>query len=270
MHPTEECHHQAARSFSNGRVIDGHEFGSGWTSASILKPYCGAVSVWQQDIVATIAQVADVDVRNKLTMVHFHTFSYITASNDDTYTCKHAHTCTVTHTHTHTHVHTPPPTTTTTLHSRAKNEPAPSSMFNVSILQIESTTNTDELQQLLSEDDFLFCLDSGYTKPLAHVTVQDKEEMIQIVALDYLVYRSQAETDQLIEGLKTADILGLLRKHPLQMSALFHGGHQELTADTVADLLEPQYSDIGSNAKEIEESLMFNMEICCRKLKEEV
>ena len=123
---------------------------------------------------------------------------------------------------------------------------------------------TDELQQLLSvrrgalgqivqsEDDFLLCLDSGYLKPSAQVFVQKKEKMLQIIALDYLVHKSQGETDQLIEGLKTAGILGLLRKHPLQVSALFNRGHRELTADTVAVLFEPQYSDMGSYAKEVQ------------------
>ena len=94
--------------------------------------------------------------------------------------------------------------------------------------------------------------------------MQDEEEMIQIIALDYLVYRSQAETDQLIEGLKTAGILGFLRMYQLQMSALFNGGHQELTADTVAHLFEPGYSDVGSHAKGIED-LMFNMEMLLQK-----
>ena len=69
---------------------------------AVVQYLCGN----KEDIVATIAQVANVNVRNKLTMVHFHAFSYVTASND--HTCIHTHTP---HTHTHTHTHT---TTTTT------------------------------------------------------------------------------------------------------------------------------------------------------------
>ena len=49
------------------------------------------------------------------------------------------------------------------------------------------------------------------------------------------------------------------------MSALFNGGHQELTADTVAHLFEPRYSDVGSHAKGIEDLLMFNMEMLLQK-----
>lgn len=137
----------------------------------------------------------------------------------------------------------------------------------MSILQIESATTTDELQQLLSKDDFLFCLDSGYTKPSTLVTIHDKEELIQMVALDYLLYKSEAETNELMEGLKTAGVLGLLRKNQLQMCPLFCGGHQlePLTAYTVADLFAPQYSESGSNVREVEESLMFNFEMLLQK-----
>ena len=53
--------------------------------------------------------------------------------------------------------------------------------------------------------------------------------------------------------------------YQLQMSALFNGGHEGLTADTVAHLFEPQYSDMGSHAKGIEESLMFKMEMLLQK-----
>ena len=43
------------------------------------------------------------------------------------------------------------------------------------------------------------------------VTLQDKKELTQVIALDYVVYRSQLETVQLAEGLKTVGILELLR-----------------------------------------------------------
>lgn len=132
------------------------------------------------------------------------------------------------------------------------------------ILQIESAATTEDLRQLLSEDDFH--LDCGYTKPSVLVTLQDKEELIQIIALDYLVYRSQAEIDQLIEGLKTAGVLELLRNQPEQMSAVFCGGQKELTADRVAEMLDPFFSESGSNNRDIEESIMFNAEMMLQKV----
>ena len=131
------------------------------------------------------------------------------------------------------------------------------------IFQIESATTTEGLRQMLSEDEFY--LDCGYTKPSVLVTLQDKKELTQVIALDYLVYRSQAETDQLAEGLKTAGILELLRNQPEEISALFYGGQQELTADTIAEQLEPFFSEHGSNKRDVEESIMFNMEMLMQK-----
>lgn len=132
-------------------------------------------------------------------------------------------------------------------------------------MQIESATTTDDLRQMLSKDDFY--LDCGYTKPSVLVTLQDKKELTQVIALDYLVYiyRSQAETDQLTEGLNTAGILELLGNQPEEISGLFYGGQQELTADTVAELLEPVFSESGSNKRDVEESIMFNMEMLLQK-----
>ena len=98
------------------------------------------------------------------------------------------------------------------------------------------------------------------------ITLQDKKELIQVITLDDLVYRSQAEIDQLVEGLKTAGILELLRNHPEEMSAVLYGGQQELTADTVAELFEPFFSDHGSNKRDIEESIMFNLEMLLQKV----
>ena len=70
-----------------------------------------------------------------------------------------------------------------------------------------------------------------------------------------------------MEGLKTAGVLGLLRKHQQQMCFLFCGGHllEPLTAYTVAEIFAPLYSESGSNKREVEESLMFNFEMLLQK-----
>lgn len=133
--------------------------------------------------------------------------------------------------------------------------------------QIESATTTEQLQELLSSEEFLsVCFECGYTKPHTQVSVEDKEDVIRIIALDYLVYRVQAEIDQLAEGLQVAGILKVLRDNPEECSALFCGGKIKLTAISFAELLDPIYSDHGSNNREVEEAVMFNLEMLLQKV----
>lgn len=75
-------------------------------------------------------------------------------------------------------------------------------MFTHIMHQIESPTTTEQIQQLIASEEFLsLCLDCGYAKPCTRIVIEDKEDIIQIIALDYLVHRVQAEIDQIAEGL---------------------------------------------------------------------
>ena len=132
--------------------------------------------------------------------------------------------------------------------------------------QIESTTTTEQIQQMLSSEEFLtLCFECGYTKPWTRVSIEDKEDVIRIIALDHLVYRVHAEIDQLAEGLQIAGVLQALKSNPNECSALFSGGKVQLTAMALAELLDPLYSDYGSNKRDVEESIMFNLEILLQK-----
>lgn len=108
-------------------------------------------------------------------------------------------------------------------------------------------------------------MDCGYAKPYTRIVIEDKEDIIQIIALDYLVYRVQAEIDQIAEGLQIAGVLQVLKDNPAECWALFCGGKRNLTAFTLAELLAPVYSPHGSNQRDVEESIMFNLEMLLQK-----
>ena len=106
--------------------------------------------------------------------------------------------------------------------------------------RIASATMTKQMQELLSLEEFLsVCLERGYTKPWTQVSIEDKEDVIHIIALDYLVYRVQAEIDQLAEGLQIAGVLQAFMDHPAECSTLLCRSRRKLTAFTLAELCIP-------------------------------
>lgn len=71
--------------------------------------------------------------------------------------------------------------------------------------------------------------------------------------------------DQIPEGLQTGGVFHTLKDNHEECSALFCGGKVKLTAFTLAELLEPSYQRPGSNTREIEECIMFNLEMLLQK-----
>ena len=52
--------------------------------------------------------------------------------------------------------------------------------------------------------------ESGFTKPLALVTMDDKITMVQTVTLHYVLLRNKAELDQFCDGLTALDVLSAI------------------------------------------------------------
>ena len=71
--------------------------------------------------------------------------------------------------------------------------------------------------QATFNSDFRF--DAGYSKPFVHI--QDKGELCRCVALHHVILASMAETNQFVEGLKTANMLNLLRENPELLRKVF-------------------------------------------------
>lgn len=60
--------------------------------------------------------------------------------------------------------------------------------------------------------------ESGYTKALALVAMEDKVTMVQTVTLHYVLLRNKAELDQFCDGLSALGVLSMIRRE----SALFN------------------------------------------------
>ena len=67
--------------------------------------------------------------------------------------------------------------------------------------------------------------------------MEDKNTLIQTVALHYVLLRNKAEMDQFCEGLKELGVLNALRNYPDLIGPLFmKGGLQTLTAGLIMTL----------------------------------
>ena len=116
---------------------------------------------------------------------------------------------------------------------------------------------TDEAEfktQATFNSDFRF--DAGYSKPFVHIL--DKGELCRCVALHHVILASMAETNQFVEGPKTANMLNLLRENPELFRKVFQV-QKALTAEMVDDIFEVEYSPVDSNKFAIEQKIVFNL-----------
>jgi len=114
-----------------------------------------------------------------------------------------------------------------------------------------------ELRSLLATDDFLF--HSGYSKPTANVTIDDKEDIIRSVWLHFVFFYPHAELEQLRKGFReTLQMELLICKYPddvwwlLASSSAFN-----CTVEHLTDAFAITYSDNGSNDRTKEEAIVY-------------
>ena len=124
-----------------------------------------------------------------------------------------------------------------------------------SLIELESITYPDVFKQKASfESDYRF--DASYTKTI--VTIADKEDFIRCHALHYTILVSLSELNQYIEGLKTYNILDLIKGEPESFRCFFEVHHSKLTAEVVNSIFDPAFSPAASNRFVIEQSIIFN------------
>ena len=127
--------------------------------------------------------------------------------------------------------------------------------IKTNLMELESITDPDVFKQKASfESDYRF--DAGYTKPI--VTIADKEDFIRCHSLHYTILVSLSELNQYIDGLKTCNILDLIKAEPESFRCLFEVHHSKLSAEDVDSIFDPVYSPAGSNKFAIEQSIIFN------------
>ena len=99
---------------------------------------------------------------------------------------------------------------------------------------------------------------AGFSKPI--VTLEDKSDLMQCIALHHTLLFSLPELDQFIEGLKLNGFLELIRQEPNKSRCLFEVSQLEsLTAEKVDDLFLINLSPQGSNRRASEEVLSLNL-----------
>lgn len=57
-------------------------------------------------------------------------------------------------------------------------------------------------------------IESGFSKPVSIMTMDDREELVHIVALHYTLLRSKAELDQLKMGLQSVGVADAMKAYP--------------------------------------------------------
>ena len=120
--------------------------------------------------------------------------------------------------------------------------------------QLEAIEDKDEFRHIASfECDFRF--DCGYSKPI--INLEDKELFMKCTSLHYTILASLKELEQYIDGLKTCDLLTLIRQHPAAFKPVFQFSNT-LSAEVLDEMFLPQLSPMGSNKRVLEEALVFN------------
>lgn len=109
---------------------------------------------------------------------------------------------------------------------------------------------------MVSKEEFEFFYDCGYSKPLASCDLTDRSDMLECVILHFTHYRIRAELDQIKEGLAQVGILQAIKSSPAIFKPLLCADRRlEITAEFIRELFVPSLSEVGSNARRLEEDL---------------
>ncbi len=79
------------------------------------------------------------------------------------------------------------------------------------------------------------------------VTMSDKDEFLRCIALHYTLLVSLREVNRFVDGLKTCNILQLIREEPDMFRSLFEVSKTKLSAEDVDSIFDPKFSPPGSN-----------------------
>lgn len=95
--------------------------------------------------------------------------------------------------------------------------------------------------------------------PVLMIRDVDRDSIISSICLHYTILVSKAELDDMIKGLKSLDVLSLLRRNPAATCDLFlHKTMTPLTAESLYSMFTAILSPQMSNYREKEESQLMN------------
>lgn len=114
----------------------------------------------------------------------------------------------------------------------------------------------------MSQQEYEFLIDCGYPKALRDCVLDDKTYMVECGILHYTHYRIRAELDQIKEGLAKVGVLSAIkRRRPNIWKPLLCADRRlDITVEYIRQLFEPSFSETGSNARLVEEDVIYNWE----------
>ena len=74
---------------------------------------------------------------------------------------------------------------------------------------------------------------AGFSKPITSLKLSDVNELVHVVCIHYVIFKSKAELDQLAEGLRECGVLDFVKKFPKLLEPFFLYGGETLTAGNV-------------------------------------
>ena len=114
-----------------------------------------------------------------------------------------------------------------------------------------STSQDDELQELLFSDAYSFLAECG-----VNIVTAGKDDLPRIrnaIIKALCIYSCKAQLDEIVRGLDSVNIGPMLRSHPKQFLPLFLDPPKPLTPGMLQDLFTLDLSDEGSNKRDAEE-----------------
>ena len=114
-----------------------------------------------------------------------------------------------------------------------------------------STTQDNELQELLFSDAYSFLAESG-----VHISTAKKDDLPRItnaIIKAQCIYSCKAALDEIVRGLDSVNIGPMLRSHPEQFLPLFVNPPKPLAPGTRQDLFTLDLAHEGSNRRDMEE-----------------
>ena len=114
-----------------------------------------------------------------------------------------------------------------------------------------STTQDNELQELLFSDAFSFLAECG-----VHIITARKDDLPQIrnaIIEAQCIYSCKAQLDEIVRGLDSVNIGPMLRSHPKQFLPFFLHPPKPLTPGMLQDLFTLDLAHEGSNRRDLEE-----------------
>ena len=119
---------------------------------------------------------------------------------------------------------------------------------------MEKASTVSDVQSLLAKEEY----DFRYHLCIGHDVhnLSDRDNLIKSIALYYTVVRIKAQLDQLMEGLSVMGVLEVIQANPNKAVNLFVYKKERMCADKIIEMFTPQFSPLGSNAREEEEQTM--------------